>query len=110
MTRVRLLAVPALVMVAALATPSARADEAQMALGKGLFLKGTTPPCGLCHTLKDAGSEGAIGPVLDEIKPDVLRVANALRNGVGGMPSFKASLTEAQIQALAVYVSTVTRR
>ena len=61
--------------------------------------------CKSCHTLKDAGSEGAVGPVLDELKPDAARVANALRNGLGNMPSYKATLSEAQIQAIAAYVA-----
>jgi mono/diheme cytochrome c family protein len=59
----------------------------------------------VCHTLKDAGSEGAVGPVLDELKPDAARVANALRNGLGNMPSYKAVLSDAQIKALAQYVA-----
>jgi len=76
-----------------------------LALCKKLFTQGTTPACALCHTLKDAGSAGAVGPVLDELKPDASRVANALRNGLGSMPSYKATLTEAQIDALARYVA-----
>lgn len=44
-------------------------------------------------------------PVLDELRPDAARVANALRNGLGSMPAYKDSLTEAQIQALALYMS-----
>ncbi len=63
------------------------------------------PACAVCHTLKDAGSEGAVGPVLDELKPDAARVVNALRNGLGNMPSYKGSLSEEQMQALARYVA-----
>jgi sulfite dehydrogenase len=66
------------------------------------------PACALCHTLKDAGSEGAIGPVLDEIKPSAQRLITAMRNGIGQMPSFADSLSEAQIQAIANYVAKVT--
>jgi len=72
--------------------------------GKVLFLS-AVPACAVCHTLKDANSEGAIGPVLDELKPDAARVAQALRNGLGSMPSYRATLTDAQIAALARYVS-----
>ena len=96
--------------VALCAALPAWANDAQLALGKSLFLKGATPPCALCHTLQDAGSEGAIGPVLDELKPDAERVANALRNGVGSMPSFKDSLTAAQIEAIARYVAKASRQ
>jgi cytochrome c6 len=96
-------------LLAAVAASSAAAgDAAQIELGRKLFLGGTTPSCAVCHTLKDAGTQGAIGPVLDEISPNAERVATALRNGVGTMPSFKSSLTEEQIAALARYVSVAT--
>lgn len=86
--------------------PSYAADgAAQMALGKKLFTSLAVPACALCHTLKDAGAEGAVGPVFDELKPDAARVAKALRDGLGSMPSYKASLSEVQITALAHYVS-----
>jgi cytochrome c6 len=80
-------------------------DAAQMALGRALFTSNTTPPCALCHTLKDAGAAGAVGPVLDELQPDAARVATALRNGIGAMPSYRATLKDEQIQALARYVA-----
>jgi cytochrome c6 len=83
---------------------SAHASDAELDLGKRLFTKTAVPACALCHTLKDAGSEGAVGPVLDEIKPDAARVAKALRDGLGNMPAFK-TLTEAEIKALARYVA-----
>ena len=67
------------------------ADQAaQTELDKKLFST-ATPACALCHTLKDAGAEGAVGPVMDEIKPDAARVAKALRNGLGRMPSYSNS-------------------
>ena len=82
------------------------ADDAQLlSQGKALFTGGAAPPCGLCHTLKDAGTSGAIGPPLDEIQPDAARVATALRNGIGAMPSYKATLKDEQIQAIARYVA-----
>ncbi|GAB2455050.1 cytochrome c [Comamonas humi] len=95
--------------LAALTTTAAHADEAaQMARGKQLFTT-ATPACAVCHTLKDAGTEGTIGPVLDELQPDAARVARALRDGIGSMPSFKASLSAADIDALALYVSKVSK-
>ncbi|MCV2360971.1 cytochrome c [Paucibacter sp. TC2R-5] len=81
-----------------------QAQEAEFELGKRLFTKTAVPACALCHTLRDAASEGAVGPVLDEIKPDADRVSKALRNGLGNMPAFK-TLGEAEIKALARYVS-----
>ena len=88
------------------ASPAHAADPAeQFALGKRLFMQTAVPACALCHTLKAAGSTGAVGPVLDELKPDAARVANALRNGLGNMPAYGASLSEEQIEALAHYVA-----
>ena len=83
----------------------AQDDADRLALGKKLFMQTAVPACAVCHTLKDAGASGAIGPVLDELKPDAQRVAKALRNGIGQMPPYIASLSEAQILALAHYVS-----
>ena len=108
---VRSLAAPALMLAAGLCgTAASAADEAaQMTLGKQLFLVGAQPACAICHTLKDAGSEGAVGPVLDELQPDAARVARALRDGLGAMPSFKETLSEAQIAALSLYVAKASR-
>jgi sulfite dehydrogenase len=85
--------------------PSQAQDEAKLKLGKELFTTAAVPPCAVCHTLKDAGAEGAVGPVLDELKPDSARVAKALRDGLGQMPSYKDKLSEEQIAALAAYVA-----
>ena len=54
---------------------------------------------------KDAGTEGAVGPVLNELKPTAERVASALKTGVGVMPAYSGSLSSAQIEALALYVA-----
>ena len=89
-----------------MASPAMAADDAaQLQQGKVLFGQGAVPACALCHALKDAGSEGAVGPSLDELKPDAKRVATALRNGIGQMPSYNGKLSEAQIAALAAYVA-----
>ena len=77
-------------------------DEATLTLGKQLFMAGAAPAC---HTLKDAGSEGAVGPVLDELKPGAAQIEKAVREGLGVMPAYKATLDEVQIKALAAYVS-----
>ena len=84
------------------------ADNAdKMARGKTLFTT-ATPACTLCHTLKDADAEGAVRPVLDELKPDANRVSKVLRDGLGAMPSFKATLSKANMAALAYYVAGAT--
>jgi cytochrome c6 len=72
--------------------------------GKQVFAKAG---CGGCHTLKDAGSSGNVGPNLDSLKPSEATVARQVTNGGGQMPAFKDSLTAAEIQAVAKYVSSV---
>lgn len=77
-------------------------------LGHRLFTAEAVPACGICHTLAAAGTEGAVGPVLDEIKPDVARVRAAVSQGVGIMPAYDGLLTAEQIEAVATYVATAT--
>jgi len=93
----------------AFAAPSFAADPA-MTEARQIFNKGaaSAPACALCHTLKDAGSTGQIGPNLDELKPDAARIARVIRTGMGPMPAF-TTLTEAQVAALAQYVFTATQ-
>jgi mono/diheme cytochrome c family protein len=69
--------------------------------GKTIFAQ----TCGSCHTLADAGTTGTVGPNLDAAKPSHALVVDRVTNGQGAMPSFKDSLDEAQIQAVAEYVS-----
>lgn len=99
----------ALPSTTALASDKAPDHAAKMTLGKQLFTGGAVPACAICHTLKDAGAEGAIGPVLDELQPEAARVSKALRTGLGAMPSYAGKLTDAQIDALATYVSHASR-
>jgi mono/diheme cytochrome c family protein len=79
-------------------------NSAKVAAGKKVF---ASAACGGCHTLKDAGSGGNIGPDLDQLKPSKERVVKQVTNGGGAMPSFKDQLTQEQIDAVAEYVSTV---
>ena len=72
-------------------------------LGKEIFLnKGN---CASCHVLYDAGSNGQIGPNLNQIKPDEIRVLTAVTNGIGVMPSYQGLLTTEEIEAVSYYVS-----
>lgn len=74
------------------------------AQGKLIF----TQTCGTCHTLKDAGTNGQVGPVLDQIKPDEKRVLAAIKNGGLGSGTMPANLvTGKDAQAVAKYVSSV---
>jgi mono/diheme cytochrome c family protein len=75
-----------------------------VAQGKAVFQKAG---CTSCHTLKDAGATGTVGPNLDQKKPPKALVVDRVTNGKGAMPSFKAQLSPAEIQAVAAYVSSV---
>lgn len=75
--------------------------------GRRLFVKDASPPCAICHVLADAGATGAIGPSLDELKPDADRVTKAIRTGLGQMPAFP-QLSDEQVQAIARYVARAT--
>jgi mono/diheme cytochrome c family protein len=71
--------------------------------GKQVF---ETAGCKGCHTLKDAGATGTVGPNLDTVQPPpslslaVMRVTE----GAGAMPSFKGQLTSKQIADVTAYV------
>lgn len=82
-------------------------NQVNMEEGKKLFTTATVPACAVCHTLAHAGAQGAIGPNLDELKPDALRVEKAMRNGIGQMPAF-TTLSDETVKALAEYVAAAT--
>jgi cytochrome c oxidase subunit 1 len=65
--------------------------------------------CGGCHTLRDAGASGTVGPNLDQAKPPLALVVDRVTNGRGGMPAFGGQLSPAQIEAVASYVVAATR-
>lgn len=67
---------------------------------KALF----TSNCAGCHTFAAAGTNGKVGPNLDQISLTADRIAEQIRNGGGGMPPFEGQLTDEQIQALAKFV------
>jgi mono/diheme cytochrome c family protein len=79
-------------------------------LGRKVFTEIAQPSCALCHTLRAAGAKGTVGPSLDELQPDRERALEALRKGVGVMPSFADKLTAQQIEAVADYVAKVAGR
>jgi outer membrane protein assembly factor BamB/mono/diheme cytochrome c family protein len=78
-------------------------EEALLTMGKTAF----TTNCAGCHTLSEAGTTGSVGPNLDELMPDFALVQKQVTNGGGGMPAFGGTLTKAEIEAIAKYVSTV---
>jgi cbb3-type cytochrome c oxidase subunit III len=69
--------------------------------GKSIFEK----KCASCHTLKDAGATGTIGPNLDQLMPPLALVQKQVTNGGQVMPAFKSVLNKAQIDAVAKYVA-----
>jgi mono/diheme cytochrome c family protein len=72
--------------------------------GKAVF---TSAGCSRCHTLKDAGATGSVGPNLDQVQPSAADVSQIVKSGSGVMPSFSGKLSDAQIAAVATYVSSV---
>jgi mono/diheme cytochrome c family protein len=73
------------------------------AAGKAVF----TANCGGCHALADAGTTGAVGPNLDDLKPDEAKVKHQVEVGGGAMPAFKGTLSDADIANVAAYVASV---
>jgi cytochrome c6 len=61
--------------------------------------------CGSCHVLSAAGTAGAVGPNLDDLKPSKASVVSVVTNGMGAMPSFSDSLSSTEIDEVAAYVS-----
>ncbi len=91
----------------------AESASANAQAGEELFVTN----CGVCHTLAEAGTDGVVGPNLDELlappsatAPDPAtikpRVLSAVENGVGGrMP--KGILSGEQADTVATYVAEV---
>jgi mono/diheme cytochrome c family protein len=104
------------------ATTPQPSDAATLAAGKKVFLANG---CGSCHTLKDAGSGGTVGPNLDKLSADAktagklldayLResIVNPNAYIVPGFPKnvmtqgFGQTLTPAQLSALIAYLIAV---
>ena len=85
-------------------TLNVKADD-NLSIGKDIFLNKAV--CSSCHMLEDAGSNGMIGPNLDQIRPDKNRVMMTVKNGIGIMPAYEGELTLEEIEAVSIYVSTV---
>lgn len=84
-------------------------DEAtRIASGRALF---SANGCAACHTLSDAGAVGHVGPSLDgDPKLTEELVIERVTNGSGPMPDFGGKLSEADIAALAVYLTHVAKK
>jgi mono/diheme cytochrome c family protein len=86
------------------AQPAPSGSQGNAAAGKTVF---TSAGCSSCHTLKNAGATGTVGPNLDQLKPSFARVHHQVENGGAIMPAFKSTLTATQINDVAAYVSSV---
>src|SRR6476646_5794210 len=82
-------------------------ENGDPAAGKVVF-KSTTASCFGCHTLKDAGATGTVGPNLDEKKPEKALILTRVLNGKTPMPAFKSTLTPKQIADVVAYVYSAT--
>jgi mono/diheme cytochrome c family protein len=71
------------------------------AAGKQIFV---SAGCGACHTLKAAGTNGTVGPNLDQVKPELAKIQTQVINGGGAMPPFKGRLSNQQIADVSQYV------
>ncbi|HSG14547.1 MAG TPA: cytochrome c [Gaiellaceae bacterium] len=80
------------------------AVEGDPAAGKEVFAEAS---CAACHALADSNASGAVGPNLDQTMPSYDLVVDRVTNGLGGMPSYKDSLSEQQIADVAAYISSV---
>ena len=70
----------------------------------GLEVYNNKALCGTCHVLKSAGSEGNIGPNLDQLKPSMDQIIYVVTNGIGVMQAWQGILTKEEIEAVAFYV------
>jgi mono/diheme cytochrome c family protein len=61
--------------------------------------------CGGCHIYSPAGSNGSVGPNLDDSNVTFEQAVEQVTNGGGGMPAFKGDLTQEEIDAVARYVT-----
>jgi mono/diheme cytochrome c family protein len=85
-------------------TPASKLKGSPVA-GKRIFL---SAGCSGCHTLKEAGATGTVGPNLDQVKPNYQLATARVTLGKGVMPSFKGQLSDQQIADVASYVVTAT--
>ena len=85
-------------------TTAPAGDPGDATTGKSVF---ASAGCTACHTLKDAGATGTVGPNLDDAKPPYSLVIDRVTHGKGVMPSFSGKLSATDIENVAKYVSSV---
>lgn len=87
-------------------TPATQVEEqpldAEAEMGRDLFVAN----CGTCHTLDAAGTQGSIGPNLNEAQVDEAEVLEVIANGGRGSGNMPANLvTGADAEAVAKFVA-----
>ena len=76
----------------------------------GLEVYNNKAQCGVCHALQVAGSDGQVGPNLDQLKPTMSQIIYAVTNGIGVMQAWEGILTDEEIEAVAYYVFNSTNK
>ncbi len=76
----------------------------------GLKVYNNKAQCGTCHTLQAAGSQGNIGPNLDQLKATINQIVYVVTNGIGVMPPWEGILTKEEIEAVSYYVFNSTNK
>ena len=76
--------------------------DSKMELGLEIF--NNKAQCGVCHTLQAVGSDGQIGPNLDQLKPTIPQIIAVVSDGIGVMQAWEGILTYEEIEAVAYYV------
>ena len=61
--------------------------------------------CGGCHLFTPAGSQGQVGPPLDDVALSAAQVAGVVEKGRAAMPAFAGRLTQEEIADVAAYVT-----
>ncbi len=103
------LAVPAFVLLGdpAAAGPGGSKLSADEKEGRVLFAE----RCATCHTLKDAGAVGKVGPSLDVLQPPAALTINAIKQGRAGKGQMPALLfAEQEAKKVATYIAEVAGR
>ena len=103
------IAVPAIILLGdqASAGPGGTKLTADQKQGRELFAQ----KCATCHTLKDAGAVGKVGPNLDVLQPPEALTLDAIKQGRAGKGQMPAQLLEVdEAKLVAKYLADVAGR
>ena len=97
-----------LILICLIFSSSLALTDSKMELGLEVY--NNKAQCGVCHTLQVSGSDGQIGPNLDQLKPTVPQIIAAVTNGIGVMQAWEGILTHEEIEAVAYYIFNSTKK